>query len=96
MVSVVELREVSTSSPVRGNVDDLGLAAHLQGDGEFHKPPTVTATPRVFDCPESSRRDSHRVGARGQQLRAVAALSIAGGNALNAFGDIAHNHSWRW
>ena len=77
---------------LRRDIDDLGLAAYLQGDGELHKSAHCDCDSGVFDCPESSRRNPHRVSTRRQQLCAVATLSIAGSRALHPFGDIAHHH----
>ena len=53
----------------------------------------MTGDSGIFNRSKSGSRNPHRVGARGQQLRAVAALSVTGSLTFQAFCDIADDYA---
>ena len=90
IVSVVELREVSTNSAWEVDFDDFLAACHRQRDREFHESTDCDGNPGVLNLGEPCDFDRDRISARGQQPSIISTLSVARRGSLQSLGGILH------
>ena len=87
MVSVVELREVSTSSACEVTSTTSLPPADGKRDRQFDQSADRDRDAGVLNLGEAGHDDGDRVGAGRKQSHAVSALAVAVGGALQALGD---------
>ena len=92
MVSVVELREVSTKLGLRCDFDDFLAGRDGERDGQLRHPADGDSDAVGFSFGEARCLDRHRISPGGNWRDAVAALAVAGGGAFQTLGDIADRH----
>ncbi len=92
IVSVVEVREVSTNSRLRADLHHFSARGDRQRDWKLHQSADRDAHILGFRLAEARCFHRDRVRARRQQSSTVAALSVARGGAFQTFRDIAHRN----
>ena len=76
---------------LRADFDDFFASSDSECDRQLDEAADRDGDAGALDLGESGRRDGHGVGAGRKKLRAVSALPVAGGGALETLGDVLHS-----